>query len=392
MKHLLTIISLFILLTACSKDDESPTPVEPAQRTVLVYMAGENNLTSYINYDIEEMQKGRRNVSTSANLVVFVDRISSTQMPYIAKITSDGNLEVLYSYDNNFYSSDPDNMRDVIERVVEACPAKEYGLVLWGHANGWIIQKDSIATSPSRRAYGVDNDKWLNIPSMRKSFDLLSFKWKFIFFDCCNMMNVESAYELKDKADYLIGSPAELPCNGAPYEQLIPAMFQQSEDFYKSIVDNYASGYPNRVVLSVVNTSQLGHLAQATKKLIPQLNEYAQTTALKNNIYYQAIKVNEIQQPILHDVREIANKALDADDYNNWMNAFNATVIYSYYSPSWITDGTVHFYDFTMSKDYWGGLSMFFPMSKYGTATDGVNTTIKQMGWYYAVGWSEVGW
>ena len=144
MKHLLTIISLFILFTACSKDDDSyETPPEPAQRTVIVYMSGENNLSRYMQDDIDEMKKGRRNVSPSENLVVFVDKASSTEMPYIAKVTSNGDLQILYSYPNDFYSSDPDNMRDVIERAVEACPAKEYGLVLWGHADGWLINNDS---------------------------------------------------------------------------------------------------------------------------------------------------------------------------------------------------------------------------------------------------------
>ena len=402
MKHLLTIISLFILFAACSKDDDSyETPPEPAQRTVIVYMSGENNLSRYMQDDIDEMKKGRRNVSPSENLVVFVDKASSTEMPYIAKVTSNGDLQILYSYPNDFYSSDPDNMRDVIERAVEACPAKEYGLVLWGHADGWLINNDSIATTTSHRAYGVDNGsnqeslsgKWLNIPSMRESFKLLAFKpWKFILFDCCNMMNVETAYELKDVAEYLIGSPAEIPGNGAPYEQVVPAMFLQTDDFYKDIVNAYASAYINRVVLSVVNTSGMKHLAQATKDILSKLNDYVKETALKNHIYYHAINVNGSRKTILHDLREVASKALDAEDYTIWMDAFEDAVIDSHYSPTWITNGTVQFSDFTMSKDYWGGLSMFFPMSKYGTATDGVNEKIKQMSWYYAVGWSSLGW
>ena len=40
---------------------------------------------------------------------------------------------------------------------------------------------------------------------------------KFIFADCCNFMCLESIYELRQVADYIIGSPAEIPEIGAPY-------------------------------------------------------------------------------------------------------------------------------------------------------------------------------
>ena len=53
MKHLLTIISAILLFTACSKDDDNgPDPVSPAQRTVIVYMVGENSLNPYMQSDI----------------------------------------------------------------------------------------------------------------------------------------------------------------------------------------------------------------------------------------------------------------------------------------------------------------------------------------------------
>ena len=207
MRHLLTIISAILLFTACSKDDDNgPAPVGPAKRTVIVYMVGENNLDPYMQNDINEMRQGRKQVAASENLVLYVDKLSKTEMPFIAKINTEGNLDTLYRYEQDFYS---------------LCPATEdYGLVLWGHASGWLMD-DSVAT---HRAYGIDTGnnelpsyyderskenllkgKWLNIPSMREAFKMIPMKWKFIMCDCCNMMNVEDAYELRDVTDYLIG-------------------------------------------------------------------------------------------------------------------------------------------------------------------------------------------
>ena len=145
------------------------------------------------------------------------------------------------------------------------------------------------------------------------------------------------------------------------------------------------------MVLSAVNTSKINELSSITKQYLPQINEYVKSTSLYDHIYYHAIKVNGTRRAILHDMREVAYKALSPNDYNNWINAFNNVVVYTYYSPIWITNGTVYF-DFEMSEEYWGGISMFFPMSKYGSDENSPNLTIKKMGWYYAVGWSELGW
>ena len=50
------------------------------------------------------------------------------------------------------------------------------------------------------------------------------------------------------------------------------------------------------------------------------------------------------------------------------------------------------FYDFTVTEEAYGGVSMFFPLEKYNNGITNFNKDIKKMGWYYAVGWSELGW
>jgi hypothetical protein len=131
-------------------------------------MSGENNLSGYLQSDINEIIRGRQLAPANDNLVLFVDRASSTEKPYIAKVTADGKQEKLYEYSEDFLASDPERMAEVLKRCINLCPATEdYGLVLWGHASGWIIEKDSVAHSNTqaslsngnapRRAYGVDS-------------------------------------------------------------------------------------------------------------------------------------------------------------------------------------------------------------------------------------------
>ena len=413
MKHLLTIISAILLFTACSKDDDSPSPTpEPARRTVIVYMVGENNLNPYMQNDINEMQQGRKQVAASENLVLYVDKLSKTEMPFIAKVTTDGNLDTLYRYEQDFYSSAPDNMVDVIDRIYQMCPATEdYGLVLWGHATGWLME-DSVAT---RRGYGIDDGnnelrtyydersqasmykgKWLNMPSMRETFKRLPFKWKFIMCDCCNMMNVEDGYELRDVTDYLIGSPAEIPGHGAPYNTMVPTLFLRTENFYQAIIDAYADAYPNRIPLSVIKTSEMAALAEATRPLLSRINEYVnnESNLMAGHVYYNNTFVDGKRKHIMFDVREVVRKAFanELSKYENWYQVFQRAVPYNRIAAKWQTNTTINinFDDFTVTEDYFSGVSMFFPMEQYGTADWSCNKAAKKMSWYYAAGWPSL--
>jgi hypothetical protein len=372
MRHLLTIISAILLFTACSKDDDNgPAPVGPAKRTVIVYMVGENNLDPYMQNDINEMRQGRKQVAASENLVLYVDKLSKTEMPFIAKINIEGNLDTLYRYEQDFYSSAPDNMIDVLDRIYQLCPATEdYGLVLWGHASGWLMD-DSVAT---HRAYGIDTGnnelpsyyderskenllkgKWLNIPSMREAFKMIPMKWKFIMCDCCNMMNVEDAYELRDVTDYLIGSPAEIPGNGAPYNTMVPAMFLRTENFYQDVINAYADAYPNRVPLSVIKTSEMAALAQATRPLLQRLNEYVnnENNLMQHHVYYNNTYVDGKRKHIMFDVREVVRKAFanEPSTYENWYQVFQHAVPYNRIAGSWQTNTfiKINFSDFTVT-------------------------------------------
>lgn len=52
----------------------------------------------------------------------------------------------------------------------------------------------------------------MNIPDFREALSSAFPKpLKFILFDSCNMQSVEVAYELRDCAEYFIGSPTEIP-------------------------------------------------------------------------------------------------------------------------------------------------------------------------------------
>lgn len=422
MKKILIFLCGILTLTACQNDDESSAPDLPAQRTVVVYMAAENDLSGFSNGDIEEMKRGRRAIQTSDNLVVFVDRATNAEKPYIAKINGEGTLEKLYEYAEDVVSSDPAVMTDVLKRAIALCPATEdYGLVLWGHANGWVIENDSVEsqrTQSPRRAYGRDTGDnttdrvkglWLNIPSLRMALEHVGIRWKFIFGDCCNMANVETAYELRKNTDYLIGSPAEIPGIGAPYSTLVKDFFiHNDKEMYEQMIEDYYAQLDDiggHTPLTAIKTALTPELADATSKLLSRVDAFLRNDkSTQGMIYYYAYDRREEREKTMYDMNDVLRTALGADDaeYLQWKQLFDQ-VVYSKMSTRWFGQ-TVILSDFVETRsgenvfkhgnESYGGVSMFFPMEKYNHASIShqYNETIKKMAWYYAVGWPSAGW
>lgn len=395
MKYILGLLCSVMLLVACSDKDDKESPA-PDKRTVIVYISAENNLNSYYESDLTEMTEGSKDMPKNTNLVAFVDGADKTTLPYIISFKNGQRIiDTEYQVKEDFYASDPQKMYEILSWIMRKYPSESYGLVLWGHASGWIIAQDSVAydnrTLPIKKAYGIDNGnnshygsgkKWMNIPSMADVLERLPMKLSFILADCCNFMGAETVYELRNVADYIIGSPAEIPGEGAPYDKVVPQMFNMSNDFYQGITDAYYSAYNNNVVLSAVKTSAMEQLANATKNIMPELT--SKEPATDSLIYYYggAIKT-------MFDVKGLVKQNVNESDYNEWLMSLEKAVVYKRIADKWDTMGFVDFRNFTMSEDLYGGLSMFVPMSEYDRYGYSWNKDIAQMEWHYATGMNK---
>ena len=92
----------------------------------------------------------------------------------------------------------------------------------------------------------------------------------------------------------------------------------------------------------------------------------------------------------------------NTDTYTEWHAAFHQAVVYSKMSTFWHANSIESnlsdkkFVDFEVTEESFGGVSMFFPLTKYDNIQDktyyNYNQDIKKMQWYYAVGWPDVDW
>ena len=399
-----------MMLWSCNKhhhDDPIPEP-EP-QHTVLVYMAGENNLADVLSDDIAEMAQGSLMLNENQHLLAFVDSIGSAVKPYIAEF-SGGTWRKVYQYNSDFSSADPDRLHEAILWAASNYPAEDYGLVLWGHASGWAVTTDTIAKS---RAYGQDRGSdtdnrtyWMNITQMARALEGTPHL-KYIFADCCDFMCVEIAYELRHAADYLIGSPAEIPDEGAPYDQLVPKLFSESETFYRGIIDCYydfylqyyqtsarsylgLSGYS--VPLSAIDLTQMDALASATQAAV---NTFVPTNPEELSMdgipYYFGYESDKI----MFDMKGIIHKKASSTVYTDWEKTFTKAVPYYKMSMKWLTmynSLKSSFTTFESDEGHYGCVSMFIPQKSYKNSSFDYNVRIRNYQWNNVLRWSDYGW
>ena len=389
-----------LLLSACSKDEDEK---EPKKRTVLIYMSAENSLSPYAWYDLEEIKEGSKLLTENDQLIVWYDRAREGELPWLARIVN-GELKDSVSIadmqisDKDEYSSDPHVFEKVLSYAFSHYPATEgYGLGLWSHASGWMIE-DSIAYT---RAYGVDNGRntesnigpWLNLYTIRRVLENQPHL-EFIFADCCNFMCLESAYELRKVTDYVVASPAEIPDPGAPYDKVVPEMFKR-QDAAKGIMRQYAEFYPNYLPLSVVKTSDMEALAEATRNVLKQIctrydirptEQYLDMMELIH--YYNDYKSRFYPYyNIFFDAGDFVKRYATDEEYKEWKAVFDRVVVDKAFATSWAVNKNwyTHYTDFEMTEERYHGVSMFVPQDPDLGLYGKYNKDIKKLAWWWKV-------
>lgn len=389
---------MMAFFTSCS--DEEDTPLSKGSRTVLVYMAANNNLHNhqFDSEDIEEMKEGAKSLPDNCRLLVFWDTPQDNSKLY--RIDKSG-MKLIKDYGENLVSTDTSVLKRVLSDAEWKSPADEYALVMWSHAKGWQPYTNTAKFAISR-SFGQDTNAGMqnaemNIPDMAEAFRSFP-KFKYIMFDACFMQCIEVAYDLKDRTDYILGAPCEIPGTGAYYDKLVPAMFTSNPA--RDLVDNYYQPYvaentanPNSgygAVMVALDCSQVENFTNVTREVLPQ---YDSTISLDTGLlqmylaYDSNPSVNGIISPY-YDIKGQMQQILSPENYQKWETALNqliaakgatATFVSEYHSPNIPVD-----------QDKFSGLAGYIP-SVYPNC-EKWDALFQQSNWYKAAGWAEKGW
>ena len=404
--HLICLIGLVFCASACHHHDDDD-PAAPNSRTVLIYIAGENSLSSFINKDIAEIEEGVKKINPKTDhLLIYIDDHSQPRLIHMST-DKKGNAtqDVIETYTEH-NSVDPTIMRQIIDQAFKAYPAGSYGIVFWSHGEAWIpapatrSEKKILATNEQKLEWwGSDtmSNSYMNITDMANA--LKSTKHlAFLFFDACYMLNIETAYELRNVGDYLVSCPTEIPGPGAPYQDVVPALFDKTENVGKSIANAYYTYYKalynNGIRIS--NDNWTGGVSMGTIKLNELENLAAQTAKIISAnikdgevIDYSDIFCYDNRKPNLyyHDFKEFMEKLTNRNgDYTTWKSAFDKAMIYWVTTPANYSSSIKSMFDIDSNA---GGLPIYIPRQ---FQEQEIKNYFHTLAWYSAAGWNKTGW
>lgn len=271
-----------------------------AERTMMFYYLG-MSLKSFYDANLATVEKCVESGSLGdTRVLVFIQ--SSQNSGSLYEIFYDKGLgkivrDPIATYDlPQLYSEQM--LSEIFCDMTVRAPAKEYGLFIGSHGKGWIPKNSaSLGSSSTYSTFSAEHldSIWTPAPGaimVRHIGDTTSTQvdtteiagalkstgchLSYIIFDACYMANVESAYDLKEVTDYILGSACEIIANGMPYGDILPIMASTSplldrlNASAKTFVDYYKNnrqGAYSSACSAVIDCRQLDALAEVTKRV-----------------------------------------------------------------------------------------------------------------------------
>ena len=388
---------------ALEESDKSVLPqIKPfikgdtVSRTMLIYIMAENSISSFLSTDFSEIKVGAYALPDDARLFVYFDNSDTTSLPALYQYHPyNGRLieNVVYSFNEDVCSSDTATLGKVLDVIFDNYPTDNFDLIMGSHADGWIRHQ---AKSAPHRTIGIDNGKnsytnvitkTIEIDELATLLERLPVKVDRLMFDACLMQGVEVAYALRNAADWIIASPAEIPAYGAPYDKVVPLFFDAYSDV-EDIMYEYKKAYDNEyygVVLSAIRTSYLQEFADSTRRYVEKYFDIASPRNFYNCTSYVPGNI-----PAYYDMNSVMKSVLDVADYESWKNVLGNVFPYVIISNSKMVYSAIAGGRIVYISSDCGAVSAYFPQDRVANRRH--NEDFKTTEWYKAAGWDVAGW
>lgn len=327
------LLALLLLAGASCTSDDRPSAEPPApvgrNHTIMVYLTG-TSLLRFYTQNIEGMCNAVDAAMLAENRIVVCYQPTDRSSALVQEVRYDadrgkGVLETLKTI-SPFEASDPEDVAQMFACMQAAAPADTYGVIIGCHGKAWVP-----ASSGTLRIHGKNlcGDYWtpadgalptrsfgdaqheLDIAELAAVLEGLATRPEYLIFDACFMANIETLYDLRRSADYIVASPCEVMGIGFPYDQFVPALLsdadtaskmrQTCENFY----DYYdaQSGYYRSGCISMTVTAQLDALAGVMRRI---------NAAPRRDYDPRQLQIYEaLSSPLLFDFGHYVNSVCD---------------------------------------------------------------------------------
>ncbi|MHB1024380.1 MAG: clostripain-related cysteine peptidase [Desulfobacteria bacterium] len=290
-----------------------------AKWTFMVYLAGDNNLSTAGDNDLMEMRAVGS--TPDVNVVVEFDNAGGrgTNRYHVQRDGVDEHLVSLGETD----SGDPQTLIEYVSWAARNFPAERYALILWNHGGGWepaemdriasevgskdyysreatvrsatplgkLFFRSSVKTifelsTPQRRAICSDDGTGHSLDTVELGKVLVEVKktlgqdLDLLGMDACLMSNFEVAYQAQPYVKYIVASEESEPNNGWPYDAVLGELVKKPDmstsELAAHIVNAYTKYYVDRnytgpVTQSALDLSKVKALSDPLDKLAEAL-------------------------------------------------------------------------------------------------------------------------
>ena len=355
---------VFFFMVSCEKDEIDV----PKYRTLMVYLAGNNNLAGSLRNNIRDMMKGWSK-SYDGNIVIFYEGSGSTGSQLLTFEWKKGVATelVLRTYDG-LSSSSPATLKQAIQDMQALYPAESYGMIFGSHASGWLTpaleghagRSMNLSETPLTRSFAASMDVRDMAAAVPDGMD-------FIVFDACLMSSIETLYEFRNKAKYIVACPTETPAEGFPYSRMMSYFWKKDnklveglEDICEVYYEYFNSGIANQFgSIALINTAELDNLYDLTSQILRGRADDAGKIG-GNDVYFYP----KVEQYYIYDL------FFDLKDYirhmspsmvDSYQKQLEKVVLYKAV--------TNPFYRTTIPEEKFSGISTYIPRSFWYSET-----------------------
>ncbi len=337
-KFLIILCSLVTLaISGCTSSDDRAEKKD--KHAFLIFSSSANNLQSDLWDDINDIKKYYK-IGDAKHLYAFHKFQGKEPVLYrIRKVDGVESLVEVKRYPAEMHCASVESLEEVMRDVEELDDVREIqDVLLSSHGSAWLpvgasipilsngssyfsLQASAatvsivadIEPSVSQASFGqdyADYDIAMDIKELAKTLE--KFNLNTLIFDACYMCNIETLYQLRNSAEIIISSPAEIISGGMNYIDSAPLytndiglneaglIAYHSYEKYAS----YSPGFTQSATFTVTDTRYLEELANFTKNIFAK---YRSMFKIEEDNAYRQIVIPSMfyddSRGYLHDIK-----------------------------------------------------------------------------------------